>query len=125
MKKTLEILNSWINLDNDQKLTLRESLEDYFKIACKWYAEDLDPFEEYYKFTNDPILKREVEKLGYPIEWNVDLHQSDENYTNFKESLGEIQFDLAHKNKTLFLSIMNWSTDKNLLLIETLEELGL
>jgi hypothetical protein len=50
---------------------------------------------------------------------------SSENYENFKECLGEIQCQLGYEDDGLFLTIMSWSIDKNLLLAETLEELGL
>jgi len=125
MKRSQEILKRWIELDNHEKLKLREDLEEYFRIASKWYAEELDLFQEYYKLTNDPQLKSEMESFGFPIDWNMDLHMSSENYENFKECLGEIQFELGFKHGGLFLTIMNWSVDKNLLLIETLAELDL
>jgi hypothetical protein len=125
MKGIKEVLEDWDDLDNDLKLEFRENLEEYFRIASKWYAEDLDLFDEYYNLTNDPVLKSRVKELGYPIDWNMDLHMSSENYENFKECLGEIQCQLGYEDDGLFLTIMSWSIDKNLLLAETLEELGL
>jgi len=115
-----ELVTSWKNLPLENKLSFRDELEEYLQYACTLYSEELDLLDYYFELTNDSA-KLQFVKEKYPfIDWHLDLHASEYNYENFKDTLGEIVFDFCLDHDQTYIDVMNWSLDKNIMLLNIL-----
>ncbi len=111
------------NLSVEEILRNREMFDDYIDEACNWYALDLNLFDFYWKLTTDTKIVDFLQEAGaFPIEWSLDLHQSD-NYDNFKDCLSEVLRTLCAEFDEYYLEVFQWGRTKNFTFLEAAQKL--
>jgi hypothetical protein len=56
-----------------------------------------------------------------PIDWEMDLHVSDSNYSNFVDCLNDVVFYLSQVNDTYYFQLLGWGLNKNFTLASIIE----
>jgi len=116
----------WIQINIDQKFEFASYLHEQLYEASKKYCEKADIWDLYYNLTHK--YEKSLRELCYPIDWNLDLHQSSDNYENFQDCKDEIIRDLAKISVDWFYELIHYlpeltANELKIMLISYLEEL--
>ena len=116
-----ETKNKLKNLSDEELKSLRDELEDYLRECAEWYAKEVDVWDFYYELTNKTELTNLLKGSGLPVDWDLDLHVSDSNYTNFVECLPDVVFHLSQVSDYYYFFLIGWGINKNFLLASFIE----
>ncbi len=103
MLHPMRISSWWDDLNSEQKFQFAKGLKSQLANASDKYCENANIWELYYELQQK--YRYWLDKLGYSVDWNKDLHIDSENYDNFMDCKDDIVSELAQVNIDWFLEI--------------------
>jgi hypothetical protein len=108
-------------ISEEELLLLKDDLEDYLKEIAIWYAKEVNVWDFYFDLTNKPEIKKILKSSPLPVNWELNLSENDDNYTQFVECLPEVIFYLSQASNSYYSMLIGWGANKNFLLAGILE----
>lgn len=116
-----EAKNKLMSLSDEELISLRDEFEDYLKECAAWYAMEVDVWDFYFELTNKPEVKKLLKNSPLPVNWDLDLNENDDNYTNFVECLPDVVFYLSQVSEIYYSLLIGWGFNKNFKIARIIE----